>query len=490
MKRTLTLILAGLLLLSAVSCGAPAEDTDPAASADTTTVTPSAEEETAPETEPSPLDALEGMNFDGEAFRIIFPAHFIAGTYDKYLAPEEETGEIMNDTSLHRYFAIEDLLNVKFEYYPQTDTTAIKEALPTIVAGDDAFDLIQIGSAWENLANAIKQGALYNILELPHINLDAHYFYSDVNEMFVINDQLYFAFSSYNNAGSLPVHMVFNKNMMNDMGMELPYDAVFSGDWTYDLFLSYVDGAATDLDGDGKMGPNDRYGYANNKGLANYMVFGFDITVVERGEDGTYVPALQNEKLISSIQKIVAFTTENPNNYIDANIEPADGGGHVFMRGNTLFTTSGTMALKLRDIEDFDFGIAPYPKGDETQQDYANYLAIDQFSIPVTIGNPDKVGAVTEALAIISEQEMKPAFLEVYVENKLLRDEESVQIAEMMMSSLCMDVTRYYDFANGLITPVTLLNSIPDSSAVVSKLTSVEKSANKMAGKFFEIFFD
>ncbi len=489
MKRTLTMLLAGLLLLSAVSCGAPAEDTDPAASGDTASVTPSAEEETAPETEPSPLDALNGMNFDGEAFRIIFPAHFIAGTYDKYLAPEEETGEIMNDTSLRRYFTIEDMLNVKFEYYPQTDTTAIAEALPTIVAGDDAFDLIQIGSAWENLANAIKQGALYNLLDLPYMNLDAHYFYSDVNEMFVINDQLYFAFSSYNNAGSLPLHMVFNKNLMNDMGMELPYETIFSGDWTFDRFLTYVDGASSDLDGDGTMGLDDRYGYGNLTGLTNYLAFGFDVAVVERGADGAYVPALQQEKLISSIQKIVEFTTGHPDAFNNTSVN-SDGGVHIFMRGNSLFSTTGTMVLDLRSIETFDFGIAPYPKYDENQKDYASYLAIDQFSIPVTIGNPEKVGAVTEALAIVSEQEMKPAFLEVYVENKLLRDEESVQIADMMMSNICVDVSRYYDFANGTITPVNLLSAIPDPSAVVSKLTSLEKSANKMAGKFFEIFFD
>lgn len=489
MKRTLTMLLAGLLLLSAVSCGAPAEDTDPAASGEPAAVTPSAEEETAPETEPSPLDALNGMNFDGEAFRIIFPAHFIAGTYDKYLAPEEETGEIMNDTSLHRYFTIEDLLNVKFEYYPQTDTTAIKEALPTIVAGDDAFDLIQIGSAFENLINAIKQGALYNLLDLPHIHLDAHYFYSDVNELFTINDQLYFAFSSYNNAGSLPLHMVFNKNLMNDMGMELPYDTIFSGDWTFDKFLTYVDGAASDLDGDGTMGLNDRYGYGNLTALTNYMVFGFEVAVVERGADGAYVPALQNEKLVSSIQKIVEFTTGHPDAFNNTSVN-SDGGVHIFMRGNSLFSTSGTSMLDLRSIEEFDFGIAPYPKYDENQKDYASYLAIDQFSIPVTIGNPEKVGAVTEALAIVSEQEMKPAFLEVYVENKLLRDEESVQIADMMMSNICVDVSRYYDFANGTITPVNLLSTIPDPTAVVSKLTSLEKAANKMAGKFFEIFFD
>ena len=183
MKRTLTILLAGLLLLSAVSCGAPAEDTDPAASGTSAAVTPSAEEDIEAETEPSPLDALNGMNFDGESFRITYPANFKGNMYDKYLHPEEETGEIMNDTSLRRYFTIEDLLGVTFEFYPQGDTTAMQESLQTIIAGDDAYDMIQIGSAWEKLNNAIKQGALYNLLELPYLNLDAHYFYEDTNEM-------------------------------------------------------------------------------------------------------------------------------------------------------------------------------------------------------------------------------------------------------------------------------------------------------------------
>ncbi len=487
MKRTLTLLLAGLLLLSAVSCGAPAATDDPSETVNTAAV-PSAEEEAAPETEPSPLDALNGMNFDGESFRITYPANFKGNMYDKYLHPEEEIGEIMNDTSLHRYFTIEEMLNVGFEFYPQSDTTAMQEAQQTIVAGDDAYDMIQIGSAWEKLNNAIKQGALYNILELPYLNLDAYYFYEDTNDMFVINDQLYFAFSSYNNAGSLPLQMVFNKNLMNDLGMELPYDAILSGDWTYDVFLSYVDGAATDLDGDGVLGTDDRYGYANNPALTNYMVFGFDITVVDRAEDGSYVPALQDEHLVTSIQTIVEFVTANKNCYHNATINPDNL--HIFMRGNTLFSTTGTSVLDLRSIESFDFGIAPYPKMNESQQNYSNYLVLDPFCIPSTVKNTDKIGAVTEALAIVSEQEMKPAFLEVYVENKLLRDEESVQIAEMMMENICVDVTRYYDFANGAITPANLLGTITDAGAVVSKLTSLEKSANKMAGKFFEIFFD
>lgn len=486
MKRILTLILAGLFMLSAAACSAP-EEADSAASGDTT-VSAVQTEETEAETEPSPIDALNGLAYDGAAFRITYPSNFKDNMYDKYLHPEEETGEIMNDTSLHRYFYIEDLLDVKFEFYVQGTTTAAAEAGQTIMAGDDAYDMIQIGSAWENLINLIKQGALYNILELPYLNLDAEYFYGDTNEQFVINDRLYFAFSSYNNAGTLPLHMVFNKNLMTDLGMELPYDRIFSGDWTYDYFLSSIDGVATDIDGSGTMDYNDRYGYANATALTNYMVFGFEISVVERGENGAYIPALQNEKLVSSIQKIVEFTTGNKDAYNNSTINPENL--HVFMRGNTLYSTTGTMALDLRSIEEFDFGIAPYPKNDEAQQNYSSYLALDQFCIPVTIRNPEMVGAVTEALAIASAEYMTPAFLDVYVENKLLRDEESVQIAQLLMDNICIDVSRYYDFAGGTITPATLLSTIPDPSAVVSTLTSLEKSANKKADKFFEIFFN
>lgn len=481
MKRVISAVLAPLLLAALCSCSA--DD-----ATDTMEQAGDAVPQTAQETETSPLSPLRGLDFAGADFQIGYPTKFADGMYDKYLLAEEMTGEIMNDTSLERYNTIAELLHINFSFRECLEEQVLAQALPTIMAGEDAYDLLQYSSSWENPINMIQQNALYNILSLPYVDLDAEYFYADINRQFAINDKLYFAASSYNNAGQLPLYMVFNKDLMTDMQIELPYETIMNGDFTYDYFLSSIKDTATDLDGDGKMGANDRWGYANLTALTNYMVFGFQISLVERTEQGAYIPSLQSEKLVSAMQKIVSFTKENAHALHPNSINP--DGVHIFARGESLYTTSGTSMLDLRSIEKFDFGIAPYPKYDADQQTYACYLFVDPFCVPLTVQDTEKVGAVTEALAIVSAEKMTPAFLDVYVENKFLRDPESVEVARLLMDNVCIDITRYYDFAKGTITPYILLSNIKDAGTVVSHLASLTGAATAQAEEFFSVFYD
>ena len=488
-KRTASLCLAAILLaLSFASCGTPSETPEEQTTASVIDTTAPAETTQPPET--GPLDALKGMDFDGADYRIAYPKRMNDSTYDSYIQVEEENGEILNDTSLARYRTVEETLDIVFSFYPIGDMTIVPEVSKTFLAGDDAYDLLQIHSAWDNMLSLIQSGTLYNLLEVPGLNLDTDYFYQDITESFIINDKLYYGISSYINSGALPLHMVFNKNLMADMNLELPYEAILAGDWTYDLFLSYIKDGYADLNGDGARTPDDRYGYVNLTGLTNYMVFGFDVSVVERMENGAYTPALTNEKLVSAIQRIVEFTNSNTDSYNNKIINP--DGEHLFMRGNALFSTTGTGVLDLRSIDSFDFGLAPFPKYDENQKHYTNNLTPNPFGIPATVPSDriSMVGAVTEALAIVSEELMTPAYLDIYVERKLLRDPESIEIARLIMKDVCIDVSRYYDFASGNITPVYLLSNIPSPTAVVSYLTSVGRKTTASAEKFFKIFFE
>lgn len=481
MKRAISGVLVLLILSALCSC-----------SSDKTQIMDDITNDTIQNTEQtvetSPLSALQGVDFADADFRILYPGKFAGSMYDKYLLAEEMNGEIMNDTSLERYNVVSELLHITFSFQDLNADFVLSEALPTILAGEDAYDLLQYASAWENPISMIQQHALYNIQELPFIDLTADYFYTDINSQFVVNDKLFFAASSYNNAGQMPLYLVFNKNLMEDMNIELPYETILQGNFTYDYFLSSIQDTAMDLDGDGKMGADDRYGYANVTALTNYLVFGFDVSVVERTENGSYTPSLKEEKLVSAMQKILTFAKENADALSTNTINP--DGVHIFTRGESLYTTTGTSALDLRSIEEFDFGIAPYPKYDENQREYCCYLFVDPFCIPVTVQDTDKVGAVTEALAIVSAEKMKPAFLEVYVENKLLRDTESVEVAQLLLDNVCIDITRYYDFAKGAITPYVLLSNIKDAGSVVSHLTSLSNSAAAQAETFFSVFFD
>lgn len=483
MKRIICLLLAAVLALPLAACETPV---DPPAD-DTETTAAVTEDTTTAPPETTPLDPLKKLNFEGADFRITYPTDLEGNEQDGYINAVEENGDILNDTSYQRYRAVEELLGVKFKYFPQKDRTVLKEINSSLLGGIDAYDYLQIHSAHENFIAQIQTGVLQNLKDIPYLHLDADYYYSTVNEQFVINDKLFFGFTHYMNNGNMPLHMVFNKKLMTSMNMKLPYDAVFSGDWTFDLFRSYVTGAAADLNGDGKQDVNDRFGYVNNA-LTNYLIFGFDVQVVQRTEEGGYTPALKDEHLINSLQLLVNFIKNDPDIYTNKTINP--DGPHLFMRGNALFTTTGTSVLELRNIDSFDFGIAPYPKYDDNQKEYTGYLALNPFGVPASATRTDMIGAVIEALSIISEEKMVPAYLDVYMERKILRDKESVEIMQMMMKNVSIDVTRYYDFAGGVITPRYLVSKITDPSAVVSYLQSIEASSTAKANDFFKVFFE
>lgn len=436
----------------------------------------------------TPLGKLEGLSFNGAPYRIA-AMDKMQDDYPNYMAANDMTGELLNDTAYLRNIAVEEMFDVKLDIqFQETDGSGrgtIKAVSQSVLAGEDAWDLIQFSSAHDQVAPLVEQNMLYNILEIPYLTLDASYFYGGINDRFIINDFLPIGFSHYNNSTNEPLYMVFNKDMMTGLGMDYPYDIIFDGDWTWDVFLSYIKGVTADMDGDGKIKYSDRHGYANVEGLTNYLVWGFGIDITERKADSSYAPSLQNEKLIDSFQRVVEFSKNNDDVWRGAS---DDGTNHIFMGGNVLFSTNGTSKLNLRNIEDFDFGLAPFPKYDEKQTEYLAFTGLNQFSVPTTIQNPEMTGAVLEALSYLSEKDMTPAFLDTYVENKVLRDEESVKVMKLILANPVTDIVRYFNFAD--ISPVYLLSKIKDAGTVVSKIASEEEKATQAAEEFFKIFFD
>lgn len=198
--RNCLCLLVSLLLLS--SCGASTAET----SADTNMSV----QETTVQEETTLTDLLpDDMDFGGYTFTIAMPEALL--TYDKYAMPEGETGELLNDTSLRRNYAVEERYNIKLAFHLGPGNDIIKDVQQVVMAGESSFDLVQFASAWNKIMPLVQDHALLNLLELPHANLDADYFYGHLNEQLTINGKLYTGFSNYNNSGTMPLYMVFNK---------------------------------------------------------------------------------------------------------------------------------------------------------------------------------------------------------------------------------------------------------------------------------------
>jgi len=449
-------------------------------------------EETTAETEKAIEGVPDTLDFEEAALRVMIPEGII-GYDDDFILADAYTGDLLDDVMYSIYIKTEEYLNIDVQLTTVPGLDVVSEMRSIILAGDDAFELMRYNVSWSNAASLIAAGGLYNILDMPYVKPFSEYYISEVNEMMVVNDQLYFVISAWPTV-RIPTYMVFNKKMMDSLDMEYPYQYALDGKWTYDVFLDYIKGITSDLDGDGDFDIHDRYGYANMGNLTNLMAYGMGIEPFNQHEGGYYAPDFLNEKLINVFSKIIDLRERD--DIFKANLyQPGSGSGHaivddaglhVFMLGNSLFSTTGTGSLKLRYIEDFDFGIVPYPKYDESQEYYCGSQSPSPFAVPNAVGDPEMVGAALETLSQMCHAELAPTYINVYVNEKELRDEESVSVMQMIMNNRIMpEMAYYYQYdTNALL--LESMNKIDSSGEIVSFLTKVQTKAEKRAQKFFE----
>ena len=231
-KKAFALLLSGLICAQVCSCGSdaePDETTEPDSSSDTTSE--------AVETEADPesviyTDQLEKVDYSGETFRI-----YTSNSINSWTLPttqnyaEEITGEIVNDALYNRDRWLEKNYGVELEYtIVEGSTTEMGNTLSNIIlAGDDQYDLI-IEDVAECARILATNGYMYALNEIDTINLDAYYWFPELNEELMIGDSLYFCASpiSPRYYGSVYVIM-FNRDYAAELQLEDVYALVENG---------------------------------------------------------------------------------------------------------------------------------------------------------------------------------------------------------------------------------------------------------------------
>ena len=105
-----------------------------------------------------------------------------------------------------------------------------------------------------------------------------------------------------------------------------------------------------------------------------------------------------------------------------------------------MFGIYSSQLPELREWE-VDFGYLPYPKFDENQENYVVWSAGGMMAYPSNARDTEFTGTVIEALSAGSAKHLKDAFIEEYVEQKVLRDEDSINIYGMMRVLATYDIT-------------------------------------------------
>lgn len=453
MKRVLSILLLIAVLASAMACGGTQTGGDTSANDD------SSSESSLPDSETELSDDLPEVNYNGREFNIIARTNFA------YEFDAEQTGDILDDAIYARNVAVEERFGVKLITHPYDDgngnaSNVIPMIEQSVMAGDDAY---QLGAAYTFFAApASLSGSFANIYDVKRINLDKPWWEKGFTEEATINGKVYIATGDISLLfNEVTMSVFFNKQLADDLKLGDIYKTVKDGKWTFELMKKWCADAASDLNGDGKMDENDRFGIGVNRYThVDCFIYAFNVPLTERDANGIPQLKINNEKMISLVEQLTALFHDSDTAYLSDNGANAFG-GNMFESGQGLFMTSWLgNAAALRDMT-MDFGIIPYPKWDEAQEAYSTYY-LDRAScmvIPVT-ADYEFVGTIVEALAAESSKKVIPAFYDVTLKGKSVRDDESKEMIDLIRSGVRYDFANIYAYAFGYNNPGQILRAL------------------------------
>lgn len=450
MKRIISNALLSVLLLGLVSSCASQTD------GDTDSETTSAPETTTAETESGLFsDMLSPVDFGGADFTILTINELSGTTLPTTLNyAESETGEVVNDTLFARDRWLEETYNVNVEYILSDESSAAfaSQLVGSVMAGDYYYDACIMDVA-VIAKTMLLNNCSYPINYIDTINIDADYWMPELNADMYIGDGLYFSASAISPRyyGSVYIYM-FNTEMAEELQLENMYDLVKDGKCTLDKMFELSRLAVNDTDGNTIIDGNDRLGQLSD--CVEGLIYSSGYKVL-KNDGGELVCQLKDEGLIELCQKIAAFFMED--GIFDTTTKVFDSGA-VLNNGNTLFYTPVTFNLAdYRDLG-WDYGILPFPKQNEAQEEYICYSqpwATATVVVPITLTGEtlDRAGTLIDAMAAYGYDYVRPAVYENVLQMKGARDEESAEIIDLIFDNVTFELIVMFggDSLNNLI---------------------------------------
>ena len=503
MVKLISLLTTLTLILTTFAACSSADDSG----ADETTAAPTTTAaETEAETEPVyELGVPDELDYNGYTFRFLgcpgenktTESYFIQFTYD------EENGDIFNDSLYKRNEYVKEYLNIEFETQTHGTLTGIGAFRKAVRAQDDSFDCgiwidrFALGAAQENMVYPLHEMAKM------HVDLNAPWWLSEVNNELSIDNKLYFGAGAYDLSiyGSTQL-LLFNKNMAADLQLADMYNLVRTGKWTVNAMYENMKLATADLNGDSKQDKDDQWGFNWIDNFCNFsMTSGNGAYYILKDEnDLPYFAASGNEQLVK-IREAVGQVMQDPAYAIQHDDMASQyKSGHpyenvisMFADSKSLYAGGGAMYLNnLRGMED-EFGILPFPKLEEYDAgtEFTSWLfGVLGYIVPTTISDPEMASAVLELIAYSSYEMVVPEYLETVLQLKSTRDDDSAEMLEMLTNSKNYRIDLAHTYFLDSTSPVYGIKPGEDdqiASTIEKNMTKIEKQLQKTIEKFQEL---
>jgi len=479
-KRSAALFLACLLALSATACGGETENTE--------TLLTETPVETEPEETGYHADYLPDVTYNGYEYRIVcYPE------YPKDIT--EPTGDLVDDAIYTRNMMLEEKYDIAFTtkdipYNQYLEATELMKN--TAMSQSDDFELCVL--VLKDAYISVLNGYAPTMDELPYADMSQPWYYQTMNDKLTFDGIPLLGINSYDlNPGGYGI--IFNKTIVETLGLESPYDMVADGTWTMEKMYAMANAAIGDLNGDGQFKlDEDRFGLIGEPdNITTLMYAGSGLTLVEE-VDGIPVVS-QNEKLIDLFFLYLNSTEQDGilfDPFVKIKWEENSRllGNEFFTRDGALFLYRNTSVLTSFGDMESDYGLVPSPKASEEQEQYYTPITGGNIAMPLACSTDlERVSVIREALAVESLNLVHPAYYENSLQKRYVRDMESIEMMELITANPVLD------FGNSIWwdtirTPwLDCVQNRKDSivSAVTKNLPKGEKSIQDLMDKVAEL---
>ncbi len=391
--------------------------------------------------------------FGGATFRIL---NAKTGAISSKLDSESVNGDNLNEALFRRNSNVEERLDVNVEEERDTPENISDKARSACLAGDTSYSAVCNSS--DRMATLAVSGYLVSSEYLTGVNLSKPWWNAEAINATVVGTDKYFFYGdlqlSYYDAHSM---VGVNMDMVEDInGISDPYELAKEGKWTLDEMLKMMRAAAYDVDGNGKLNTDDRYGAAVDSSSVLSLVIGCDTAMFSKNDVGMpQMDCLGNDKFYDVFTFISEsfFQRQEYIYNVDLHQDEKISAGDMFAEGKSMFyiTTVGSL-YSLQSME-YEFGVLPMPKYTEYQKEYVSYLNPEKataIGVISTGRNYLRTGIVLENLAAESHREsgLRDCYVDTVLSFRYVDDAKSRESLATVLETGTFDLGDIYGWGN------------------------------------------
>ena len=446
MKKT-QLISTLLLIAMLAGCGSQGAGNDTTPSADNT-------DDTTTEAPASNEYPYETGRYDGQTFTFLNAEDELWAGSNHVLDYEEQSGELVQDSVYNRARKAEQQFGITIDVVKTGIFDTTGDMQKHVMANEDVYN-----AAYVPLKDAMAQAEyVTNLHDIDTLHLtDEWWNQSFIDQATMLGGKLYSTVDYINMMGYTYGNVLyFNKDMYEKNNIDLPYDAVRSGNWTYDKMYENMS-KVVNLNGDesfkASMSGTCVYGYAvqHEEGTMT-LLDGSGEFLVLKDKDG--VPSLRSDVsgFEAAYSKLCSMLSGD--GFCVMKNEKELQGAFIFEQGRAMFY-QGPLGLagdaEFRGL-DFEFGVIPAPKYEASQSKY--YTMASEYTlsltVPKTVSDTKFTGEVLDYMAYLGLRDVIPD-IQTSLCYKGMRDDDSIEMFNTILNTLSLDIGYMFGWTKDMV---------------------------------------